>query len=265
MDENLERPNYFAVIPATVRYADVTANAKLLYAEITALSNKTGTCWASNKYFADLYGVNVDAVSKWIKQLVDAGFVSTKINKSAGNRRYLRITEVPIMNNHYTYNEKSFVNNNKTNKTTYVKLEKDLLALANKVLGREFRVLPERGVKKTLDAFSLVEIEMALTALARDKWHREKIKELKLDYFIRSTTIDKFLAIAKKDGTVPITEGIEDSTVAAGGIFPAKWPKGQAEWSEDDDENRYFRGIKIDHTNQDEIMRIEKERLGGTK
>jgi hypothetical protein len=86
-----------------------------------------------------------------------------------------------------------------------VELEKNLLALVNKVIGREFRVLPERGVKKTLDAFSLVEIELALTALARDDWHHERIKELKLDYFIRSTTIDKFLAIAKQKNLKPAT------------------------------------------------------------
>lgn len=198
MEDQLERPNYYAIIPANVRYSDVTANAKLLYAEITALSNKTGTCWASNKYFADLYGVKERAVTDWVAQLVEAGFISTKITKAAGNRRYIRITEVPIVNNHHSYSENSPVNNNKTNKTTYVKLEKELLALVNNTLGREFRVLPERGVKKTLDAFSLVEIELALTALARDDWHREKIKELKMEYFIRSTTIDKFLAIAKK-------------------------------------------------------------------
>lgn len=193
-----ERPNYFAVIPANVRYSDISASAKLLYGEITALANKTGTCWASNKYFADLYGVHSDSITRWVKELESAGFVTTKINKLAGNRRYIRITEVATRKNTDTYPQKAQVNNNTTNKTTYVKLNEDLLILVNKVLGREFRVLPERGVKKTLDNFSLEEIEMALTALARDDWHREKLKELKLDYFIRSTTIDKFLAIAKK-------------------------------------------------------------------
>lgn len=206
MENQLERPNYYAVIPANVRYSSITANAKLLYAEITALSNKTGTCWASNKYFADLYGVRTEAISRWVNELVAEGFLTTKINKSEGNRRLLRITDVPIAKNRNTYSEKSQVNNTKSNKTTYVELEKNLLALVNKVLGREFRVLPERGVKKTLDAFSLVEIEMALTALARDDWHREKIKELKLDYFIRSTTIDKFLAIAKKHNIKPASQ-----------------------------------------------------------
>ncbi|EMF0171223.1 helix-turn-helix domain-containing protein [Enterococcus hirae] len=56
--ENEVNKSYFAVIPANVRYdRNLTANAKLLYGEITALSNEKGYCWASDKYFADLYQV----------------------------------------------------------------------------------------------------------------------------------------------------------------------------------------------------------------
>ena len=47
------KPNYYAIIPAEVRYNEkLTANSKLLFGEITALTNKTGVCWANNKYFA---------------------------------------------------------------------------------------------------------------------------------------------------------------------------------------------------------------------
>jgi hypothetical protein len=116
MSENLERPSYYATIPANVRYSeDVSASAKLLYAEITALCNKTGTCWASNQYFADLYSVTTDAVSRWVKQLADAGFVTTKVNRNAGNKRYIRI-DTPTYKKVDTYNEKSrFNTNNKIN------------------------------------------------------------------------------------------------------------------------------------------------------
>ena len=47
--------SYYAIIPANVRYdPDLTPNAKLLYGEITALTNDKGYCWASNNYFANL-------------------------------------------------------------------------------------------------------------------------------------------------------------------------------------------------------------------
>ena len=64
------KKSYYAIIPAEVRYCkDLSSSSKLLYAEITALCNKEGYCWASNNYFAELYQVSRGTISKWIKQL----------------------------------------------------------------------------------------------------------------------------------------------------------------------------------------------------
>lgn len=73
-----EKPNYYAIIPATVRYdTRLKANEKLLYGEITALTEKTGECWASNSYFSNLYSVDPSAISKWIKNLNDCNYIKT--------------------------------------------------------------------------------------------------------------------------------------------------------------------------------------------
>ena len=99
-----EKPNYFAVIVAEVRYSKkLTPNAKLLYAEITALAKKDGSCWASNKYFSELYNVSTVTVSRWISSLVDNSFIIRKIVYKKGtkqiDKRYLQLNQEGINNN----------------------------------------------------------------------------------------------------------------------------------------------------------------------
>lgn len=118
----IENPNFYAIIPANVRYSDITPNAKLLYGEITALCNKTGYCFATNDYFAKLYKVSKVSVSKWIKELVENGFITSEIeygpNKEILNR-YLRIFNDPIKEKFNTpIKEKLMDNNTRFNNTS---------------------------------------------------------------------------------------------------------------------------------------------------
>jgi len=72
----MEKPNYYAVIPAEVRYnKKLTPNAKLLYAEITALCNMNGKCTASTKYFCKLYEVSRVSIQKWLKVLEGNNYI----------------------------------------------------------------------------------------------------------------------------------------------------------------------------------------------
>ena len=74
--ENKNRPSYYAIIPAEVRYdKDLPPNAKLLYGELTALSSTTRGCFARNKYFADLYGVSDRIIRQWIALLEEKGYI----------------------------------------------------------------------------------------------------------------------------------------------------------------------------------------------
>lgn len=70
------RKSYYAIIPADVRYDErLSPFARLLFGELTALSNEKGYSWASNDYFAKLYKVTKQAVSKWIKSLEDCNYI----------------------------------------------------------------------------------------------------------------------------------------------------------------------------------------------
>lgn len=76
------RPGYYAVIPADVRYDDrIPANAKLLYGEISALIGSDGFCFASNQYFADIYGLTPVTVARLVSKLEDAGYIKRELEK----------------------------------------------------------------------------------------------------------------------------------------------------------------------------------------
>ena len=97
-------PTYYAIIPASVRYdKKIIPAAKLLYGEITALSNKKGYCFASNEYFANLYGVSKKTISLWVKSLIDNGHLKSKINYKKGTKeienRVLKIDITPMEEN----------------------------------------------------------------------------------------------------------------------------------------------------------------------
>ena len=77
-----EKPTYYAIIPSSVRYSNLKPNAKLLYGEITALSNKLGYCYATNNYFAELYNVSKNTISSWLSDLKKLGFITIDVERN---------------------------------------------------------------------------------------------------------------------------------------------------------------------------------------
>ena len=76
---------YMTSLPPRVRY-DETLNpvAKLLFAEIMAMSDLTGFCYARNAYFAELFGLSPRTVSRLVEQLRSRGFVDVEVVKGGG-------------------------------------------------------------------------------------------------------------------------------------------------------------------------------------
>lgn len=124
----MEQPNYYAIIPANVRYdKDLTPNAKLLYGEITALCNEKGCCWATNEYFANLYGVSKTTISLLIKKLIDRGYINSEIIYEDGTKkilnRYLRIIKYPIKENLNTPIKENLKDNNTSINNTSINIK----------------------------------------------------------------------------------------------------------------------------------------------
>ena len=99
----MENKSYYAVIPATVRYDErLKLLSRMLYGEITALSNEKGYCWANNKYFATLYKVSIRTITDCIKQLIDCGYITSQIiykeNSKEVEQRILKLANTPRRN-----------------------------------------------------------------------------------------------------------------------------------------------------------------------
>ena len=91
-----DKPNYYAIIPASVRYDErLKPIDKLLYGEITCLTNKDGYCFATSKYFADLYGMQRETISRCISNLAKCGYISVVIEDGFKRKIFLNTVTVP--------------------------------------------------------------------------------------------------------------------------------------------------------------------------
>jgi hypothetical protein len=115
----MTKPNYYAVIPAEVRYnKKLTPNAKLLYAEITALCNMNGKCTASTEYFCRLYEVSRVSIQKWLKILEDNNYIKRvniyKLGSKEIDKRVITLVNIPTKEK---FTDNSNININNTNLT----------------------------------------------------------------------------------------------------------------------------------------------------
>lgn len=129
MEKQIQK-NFYAIIPAFVRYdKDLQPNAKLLYGEITALSNEKGFCWAENEYFANLYNVSKTSISKWISSLIKKQYITSEIVYKQGTKeiehRYLRIVGGGIEEKLNTPIEEKLKDNNTSNNITLKEINKE--------------------------------------------------------------------------------------------------------------------------------------------
>ena len=113
--KNKETPNFYSIIPGVVRYdKNLSWFEKILYSEITALSNYKGYCYAYNSYFENVFSISQSTITRAIKKLEDLKYISIETITSKNNqileRRIFILGEniykinkdTPIVKNDYT-------------------------------------------------------------------------------------------------------------------------------------------------------------------
>lgn len=87
MSQTERKPGYYAILTAEVRYdKNLTADEKLLYAEITALTQMNGACYAPNSYFAELFSCEERTIRRRLEKLEKSGYIERIVIYKDGTR-----------------------------------------------------------------------------------------------------------------------------------------------------------------------------------
>ena len=100
MDINAENPGFWAVLPAQVRYdAQLPSTAKLLYAEISALADQRGYCFAPNSYFMKLFRISERTLQDHLRALKAGGYIRIADGDGGHGRRRIYAGINPLREN----------------------------------------------------------------------------------------------------------------------------------------------------------------------
>lgn len=191
------KPGYYAIIPSQVRYCkELKFSERLLYGEITSLLTKEGYCFASNKYFADLYNVIPGTISRWISHLEKLGFIKIEIirnDKKQVIQRRIYITDVSYktfmactyeQNKQYSYIQKEQYPISKKAKDNNKRYRID--RLFNYIINKPDEILTnEFSSSKEYEEFCIIleRLEMNYTKEIITIFTEENIEKLKIIIF----------------------------------------------------------------------------------
>lgn len=94
------KPAFWAVLPAAVRYdEELPPNAKLLYAEISSLTDRRGYCYASNEYFTRVFSLSERTIQNMLNALKRGGYVRITDGNGGSGRRKIFAGLNPLLDN----------------------------------------------------------------------------------------------------------------------------------------------------------------------
>ena len=257
-----DKKSYYAIIPSYIRYnKNISNGAKLLYGEITALCNEQGYCWAKNKYFADLYGVSKNTVSRWIGELIDNNYILSQITYDSQTKEILERSLSLV----YTYHQNCVDPIIKNGDTPIIKNGEDNNTLLNNTFNntnKEKEVLKEKDIFHKYGEYGWIKLkDYQYDKLCKDftKEYIDKVIILIDEYIqkinnknkykdwnlvIRGAIRDKWSILKNISTETPSTLSEETEMVTImyidkyGGTAIENYPrkKGQVEWTEEDKE-----------------------------
>ena len=207
----MEHRSYYAVIPANVRYdKNLPPNAKLLYGEITALCNEKGFCWAGNDYFADLYNVKKETISRWVSDLEKSGYIKRSIIFKEGTNqiinRYIFLNQEGIDKKINTPIDEKVKDNNTSINNTFNNTKEYIRELTPSKKSKAKPIRHKYGEYKNV-LLSDEQMEKLKTEFPND--HQERIERLSEYCESSGKTYKNYLATirswAKKEKSEPKT------------------------------------------------------------
>ena len=84
------------ILKSVLRDNRLTFLERLLLIHIISLCKKNGYCWATNRYFCDIYNVTSVTISKSISNLATFGYIKTEYDNTSTNnsKRIIKLSVV---------------------------------------------------------------------------------------------------------------------------------------------------------------------------
>lgn len=150
------KKNYYAIIPANVRYDKrLSPLTRLIYGEITALTNEKGYCFATNAYFAKLYSMSNVSISRCISELKEHNYIRVvyDIKEKNVDKRKIYInndTKLEIDN----INIKDTKENESINKNKSIKQNDDAFSFKNIKLANRIQLNDDTVIQNNIKEYN---------------------------------------------------------------------------------------------------------------
>lgn len=191
-----DQPSYYSIITANVRYDNrLTDSEKLLFAEITSLSNKYGYCTATNSYFAKLYEVVKETISRRISNLTKYGYLKIELVKNGNEikqRKMYPLTQssipidakinTPIDDSVNTPIDANVKENNTRFNNTSINRDRDETSELFQLISKEIEMiqspLKAQQLEQVIESFKSNKIEIVQIAIDYCKQNNKGINYL---------------------------------------------------------------------------------------